>query len=101
MGAVGQGSLEAAPGLTIGSPHHSEPIARFSGYLMNAEANADRAIACVNALAGVPNPEHIPALLDALAGVVHTIEINYPEDRRNNLDTLLVTAYRRFMGESE
>ena len=30
-----QGSMEAAPGLTIGTPHNTEPIARFSGYLMD------------------------------------------------------------------
>ncbi len=34
-----QGSLEAAPGLTIGTPHNTEPIARFSGYLMDCEAS--------------------------------------------------------------
>lgn len=31
---------EAAPGLTIGSPDHTEPVARVSGYLRSAEANA-------------------------------------------------------------
>jgi len=40
-----QGSMEAAPGLCIGSVQHTEPIARFSGYLMNVEANADFVVA--------------------------------------------------------
>lgn len=31
---------EAAPGLTIGSHDHTEPLARVSGYLRNAKANA-------------------------------------------------------------
>ncbi len=35
-----QGKLEAAPGLTIGSPHHTEPICRVSGYLQPVVANA-------------------------------------------------------------
>lgn len=36
-----QGAIEAAPGLSIGSVEHTEPIARFSGYLLPVEANAD------------------------------------------------------------
>ena len=35
-----QGSLEAAPGLTIGSPHNTEMICRVSGYLQPVVANA-------------------------------------------------------------
>jgi hypothetical protein len=53
-----QGAFEAAPGLTIGSNRHTEPIARFSGYLLPVEANADCAAAARNAL---------PALLRRLA----------------------------------
>ena len=36
-----RGTLEAAPGLTIGSTCNTEPIARLSGYLLPVEANAD------------------------------------------------------------
>ena len=32
--------LEAAPGLTLVSPHNSEPICRVSGYCQPVEANA-------------------------------------------------------------
>ncbi len=32
---------EAAPGLTVGAANHTEPVARMSGYLMSAEANAE------------------------------------------------------------
>ena len=32
--------MEVAPGLTIGTTTHTEPIARISGYLLPAEANA-------------------------------------------------------------
>ena len=35
-----QGSLEAAPGLSIGSAHHTEPICRVNGYLLPLESNA-------------------------------------------------------------
>lgn len=45
-----KGSLEAAPGLSIGSVQHTEPLARFSGYLLPVEANADLVVAAVNAL---------------------------------------------------
>ena len=31
--------MEAAPGITVGTPHNTEPIARFSGYLMPLEDN--------------------------------------------------------------
>lgn len=48
-GSVGQGTLESAPGLCIGSVGHTEPIARFSGYLMDPETNADGVIALRNA----------------------------------------------------
>jgi hypothetical protein len=46
-----QGSLEAAPGLSIGSVTHTEPIARFSGYLMPVEENADF---CIHARTDIP-----------------------------------------------
>lgn len=36
-----QGILESAPGLSIGSVTHTEPIARFSGYLLPVEANVE------------------------------------------------------------
>ena len=36
--------MEPAPGITICSPHNTEPIARFSGYLMPLEANVSFAI---------------------------------------------------------
>lgn len=36
-----QGAFEAAPGLSIGSFEHTEPIARFSGYLHPLEANVE------------------------------------------------------------
>jgi len=39
-----QGAWEAAPGLSVGSVKHTEPIARFSGYLMDPRCNADFAI---------------------------------------------------------
>ena len=35
-----QGSMEAAPGLTIGTVHHTEPICRVSGYLQPVVENA-------------------------------------------------------------
>lgn len=35
-----RGAFEAAPGLSIGSVTHTEPIARVSGYLHPVEANA-------------------------------------------------------------
>ena len=37
---LNQGTLEAAPGITIGSVTHTEPICRVSGYLQPLEANA-------------------------------------------------------------
>lgn len=40
--------LEAAPGLTIGSTRHTEPIARFNGYGMDVQANADFVTVLVN-----------------------------------------------------
>ena len=50
--------MEAAPGLTIGSVGHTEPICRVSGYLRPVEANArfiaaapDLLAACKEALA--------------------------------------------------
>jgi hypothetical protein len=46
-----QGSMEAAPGLTIGSIGNTEPIARFSGYLMPLEANVEF---CIHAREDVP-----------------------------------------------
>ena len=39
-GPLAEGTMEAAPGQSIGSVTHTEPIARFSGYLLPAEANA-------------------------------------------------------------
>lgn len=39
---------EAAPGLTIGSPHNTELICRVSGYLQPVEANAAHIVRCVN-----------------------------------------------------
>ena len=36
-----QGKLEAAPGLSIGSVTHTEPLCRVSGYLLPLEANAE------------------------------------------------------------
>lgn len=35
-----RGDLEAAPSLSIGSVHHTEPICRVHGYLHDVEANA-------------------------------------------------------------
>ncbi len=35
-----QGKLEPAPGLTIGSPHNTEPICRVFGYMQPVVANA-------------------------------------------------------------
>jgi hypothetical protein len=49
-GELRRGILEAAPGLSIGSVMHTEPIARFSGYMMNAETNADLVALMRNAL---------------------------------------------------
>ena len=47
-----QGTLEAAPGLSIGSVAHTESIARFSGYQLPVEANADF---CAHARTDVPD----------------------------------------------
>lgn len=35
-----QGALESAPGITIGSVHHTEPICRVSGYFLPLLPNA-------------------------------------------------------------
>ena len=43
-----KGALEAAPGLSIGSTRHIEPVARFNGYGMDVEANADYVTVLVN-----------------------------------------------------
>jgi len=43
-----RGSMEAAPGLTIGSTDNTEPICRVSGYLQPLEANADFICTAVN-----------------------------------------------------
>jgi hypothetical protein len=43
-----KGALEAAAGLSIGSTRHTEPVARFSGYGMDVEANADYVTVLVN-----------------------------------------------------
>lgn len=43
-----KGTLEAAPGLSIGSTRHTEPVARFNGYGMDVEANADYVTVLVN-----------------------------------------------------
>ena len=43
-----QGTLEAAPGLTIGSPANTEPICRVSGYLQPLQANADFIVKATN-----------------------------------------------------
>ena len=40
-----KGYLEVAPGLTIGSVHHTEPICRVFGYLHPVVANACRIVA--------------------------------------------------------
>lgn len=40
--------LEASPGLSIGSTRHTEPIARFNGYGMDVEANADFVTVLIN-----------------------------------------------------
>ncbi len=47
-----QGSLEAAPGLSMGSIHHTEPIARFSGYLLPVEDNTNF---CIEAREALPH----------------------------------------------
>ena len=43
-----KGALEPAPGLSIGSTRHTEPVARFNGYGMDVEANADYVTVVVN-----------------------------------------------------
>lgn len=43
-----KGSMEAAPGLTIGTTGHTEPIARFSGYGHDVSINADYVTVLVN-----------------------------------------------------
>ncbi len=50
-----KGALEPAPGLSIGSTRHTEPIARFSGYGMDVEANADYVTVIVNHLEDLLN----------------------------------------------
>ncbi len=77
-----QGALEAGAGVSIGSVTHTEPIARFSGYLMDAVANAKRTAAAVNACEGM-STEALEAnvvsdLLDALTGILRllsTVEV--------------------------
>lgn len=53
---MGQGSGNKQP-LTIRSPHHSEEIATVWTALLPTEANAARIVACVNACAGMSDPE--------------------------------------------
>lgn len=53
--------MEAAPGLTIGSVGHTEPICRVSGYLRPVEANA-RLIAAA--------PDLLAVLRDALIATI-------------------------------
>lgn len=43
-----QTPLEAAPGLSVGSTRHTEPVARFNGYGTDVEANADFVTILVN-----------------------------------------------------
>jgi len=43
-----QTPLEAAPGLSIGSTRHTEPIARFNGHGCDVEANADFVTVLIN-----------------------------------------------------
>lgn len=59
---------ELRPGLTISSPHNTEPIGRLSGYLQPIEANAERILACVNGCAGL-NPEAMSDLMSACEGL--------------------------------
>ena len=44
---------EAAPGLTIASPHNTEPICRVNGYLQPVEANARLIAAAPDLLAAL------------------------------------------------
>lgn len=44
---------EAAPGLTVGSTNHTEPVCRVSGYLRDAVANARLIIASPELLAAL------------------------------------------------
>lgn len=48
-----QGTFEAAPGLSIGSIHHTEPICRVSGYLLPALRNAKLIAAAPEMLAAL------------------------------------------------
>jgi hypothetical protein len=59
-----QGVLEAALGLSLGSVHHTEPIARFSGYLLPVESNAD-----FSAHARTDVPDLLDALVAARAEI--------------------------------
>ena len=45
-----QGGMEAGAGISIGSVHHTEPVARFSGYHIDSKENAKRAFDCFNAM---------------------------------------------------
>ena len=59
-GPEGQGTMEAAPGQSIGSVTHTEPLARFSGYLLPCQANVELVIHA---------PSDLAALLAELARV--------------------------------
>lgn len=50
-----KGVFEAAPGLSIGSTRHTEPVARFNGYGMDVEANADFVTVLVNHIDDILN----------------------------------------------
>lgn len=79
-----QAYQEAAPGLTIGTTDHTEPLCRVSGYLRKVEAEANLIIESVN------EQEALRAKLklaqDALRKAPALIRVRVPNEYRNWYD---------------
>jgi len=76
----GQIHQEKVP-ITIKSGAHSEEIATVWTCLLPHEANATRIVACVNAMAGIPDPALLMELIERFANFLDTAErIGYLDD---------------------
>lgn len=91
---------EVAPGITIGSPHNTEPICRVSGYCQPLEANAsliasapDLLAACIHVLGCIENKD------GDMERVVRAAVARATQRLPSNDDVELATLKRIILGE--